>query len=126
MAGGLGIISDLSKTQVYELAEYYNNLKDQLIIPKRVFDKKPSAELKKDQYDPFDYSVVSPLVDEIIENGKNRDELIELGYDQMLVEEILKRIRSAEYKRKQAPPGIKITSKAFGLGRKMPIVNKYF
>ena len=126
MAGGLGIISDLSKVQVYELAEYYNSLKDQLIIPKRVLDKKPSAELKKDQYDPFDYSVVSPLVDEIVENGKNRDELIELGYAQTLVEEILTRIRSAEYKRKQTPPGIKITSKAFGIGRKMPIVNKYF
>jgi NAD+ synthetase len=126
MAGGLGIISDLSKMQVYELADYYNRLKDKLIIPKRVFDKIPSAELKKDQYDPFDYSVVSPLVDEIIENGKTRDELIELGYAQTLVDEIIKRIRSAEYKRRQAPPGIKITSKAFGIGRKMPIVNKYF
>jgi NAD+ synthase (glutamine-hydrolysing) len=126
MAGGLGLISDLSKMQVYQLAEYYNRLKGQLIIPKRVLDKKPSAELKRDQYDPFDYSIVSPLVDEIIENRKSRDELIEKGYAQTLVDEVLKRIRNAEYKRKQAPPGIKITSKAFGIGRKMPIINKYF
>ncbi len=125
MAGGLGVISDLSKTQVYKLAEYVNKSKGREIIPKRVFEKKPSAELREDQYDPFDYGVVSPLVDEIVENRRGREELFALGYKLELVDEILEKIRNAEYKRRQSPPGIKITRKAFGIGRKMPIVNKY-
>ncbi len=125
MAGGLGIISDLSKTQVYKLAEYVNKSKGRETIPKRVFEKKPSAELKEGQYDPFDYDIVSPIVDEIVEKKKGRDDLVALGYERELVSEILEQIRNAEYKRKQAPPGIKITRKALGIGRKMPIANKY-
>jgi len=84
-----------------------------------------SPELKENQYAPFDFSIVSPLVDEIIENRRSKLELIEMGYLKNVVEDIYRRVRRAEYKRWQAPPCIKITRKAFGIGWKMPIVNKY-
>ncbi len=125
MTGGIGALGDVSKLEVYKLAEYVNKKAGREIIPKNVFKKKPSPELKEGQYDPFDFSIVSPLVDEIIENRRSKQELIEMGYPKEVVEDIYRRIRRAEYKRWQAPPCIKITPKAFGIGWKMPIVNKY-
>jgi len=124
MSGGIAVIGDVSKSEVYALAEYYNRRRGFEAIPKSSISKIPSAELKPDQYDPFDYSVVSPMVDEIIENRRSITELISLGYGPKLAEEILSRIRSAEYKRRQAAPSIKITRKAFGIGWRMPIVNR--
>jgi NAD+ synthase (glutamine-hydrolysing) len=124
MSGGLAVIGDVSKSEVYALAEFYNRRRGFEAIPKCSITKIPSAELKPDQYDPFDYSVVSPLVDEIIENRRSVKELAGLGYDPSLAEEILSRVRSAEYKRRQAAPSIKITRKAFGIGWRMPIVNR--
>jgi len=125
MAAGLGALSDVSKKEVYELARHYNNKEGRTIIPETCFTKPPTAELKEGQVDPFDYAVVSPLVDEIVENRRTGKELVALGYDPALVADILRKVRSAEYKRRQAAPGIKITRKAFGIGWKMPIVNKY-
>jgi NAD+ synthase (glutamine-hydrolysing) len=124
MSGGIAVIGDVSKSEVYALAEYYNQRRGFEAIPKTSITKIPSAELKPDQYDPFDYPVVSPMVDEIIENRRSITELISLGYSPKLAEEILSRIRSAEYKRRQAAPSIKITRKAFGIGWRMPIVNR--
>jgi NAD+ synthase (glutamine-hydrolysing) len=124
MSGGIAVIGDVSKSEVYALAEYYNRRRGFEAIPKTSITKIPSAELKPDQYDPFDYPVVSPMVDEIIENRRSITELISLGYSPKLAEEILSRIRSAEYKRRQAAPSIKITRKAFGIGWRMPIVNR--
>jgi NAD+ synthase (glutamine-hydrolysing) len=124
MSGGIAVIGDVSKSEVYALAEYYNRRRGFQAIPKSSITKIPSAELKPDQYDPFDYSVVSPLVDEIIENRRSIKELAGLGYNSKLAEEILSRIRSAEYKRRQAAPSIKISRKAFGIGWRMPIVNR--
>jgi NAD+ synthase (glutamine-hydrolysing) len=124
MSGGLAVIGDVSKSEVYALAEYYNRRRGFDAIPKTSITKIPSAELKPDQYDPFDYAVVSPLVDEIIENRWSPKELTEMGYEPRLVDDILDRIRSAEYKRWQAAPSIKITRKAFGIGWRMPIVNR--
>jgi len=124
MSGGLAVIGDVSKSEVYALAEYYDRRRGFEAIPKSSITKIPSAELKPDQYDPFDYAVVSPLVDEIIENRRSVKELASLGYDPKLAEEMLSRIRSAEYKRRQAAPSIKITRKAFGIGWRMPIVNR--
>jgi NAD+ synthase (glutamine-hydrolysing) len=124
MSGGLAVIGDVSKSEVYALAEYYNRSQGREVIPRSSITKIPSAELKPDQYDPFDYSVVSPLVDEVIENRRSIEELADLGYNPKLAEEILDRIRSAEYKRRQAAPSIKITRKAFGIGWRMPIVNR--
>ncbi len=125
MTGGIGVISDLSKLEVYKIARYVNEKAEREIIPETVFMKRPSAELKEGQFDPFDYNIVSPLVDEIIENRRNKQELIEMGYSRETVKDTYKRIRNAEYKRWQAAPGIKVTPKAFGVGWKMPIVNKY-
>ena len=125
MSGGLAVIGDVSKMGIYELSEYYNLFRGFEAIPKNSITKIPSAELKPDQYDPFDYSVVSPLVDEIIEDRRSMKELVSLGYDQHLVKETLDRVRSAEYKRRQAAPSIKISRKAFGIGWRMPIVNRF-
>jgi len=124
MSGGLEVIGDVSKTQVYALARYYNQKSGRSVIPEGCFTKIPSAELKPDQFDPFDYAIVSPLADDIIENRLSRQELIARGYDPKVVDDSLRRARLAEYKRRQAAPAIKITKKAFGLGWKMPIVNK--
>jgi len=125
MAGGLGALGDVSKLDVYRLAKYVNERAREEIIPESVLLKKPSPELKLGQFDPFDFDVVSPLVDEIIENRRSKEELIKIGYSQPVVEDTFRRIRNAEYKRRQAVPCIKITAKAFGIGWKMPIVNKY-
>jgi NAD+ synthase (glutamine-hydrolysing) len=125
MAGGIVALGDVSKLEVYKLAKYVNEKAGREIIPKRVFEKKPSPELKDGQFDPFDFDIVSPLVDEIIENRRSKQELIAMGYPKEVVEDTYRRIRNAEYKRWQAAPCIKITRKAFGIGWKMPIVNRY-
>jgi len=124
MSGGLEVIGDVGKTQVYALARYYNRKSGRSVIPESSLRKIPSAELKPDQFDPFDYAMVSPLADDIIENRLSRQELVAKGYDPKVVDDSLRRARLAEYKRRQAAPVIKITKKAFGLGWKMPIVNK--
>ncbi|MEM4169839.1 MAG: NAD+ synthase, partial [Thermoproteota archaeon] len=123
MAGGIGALGDVSKLEVYNLARYVNEKSGKEIIPRRVFEKKPSPELKEGQYDPFDFSIVSPLVDEMVEERRGKRELIKAGYPEEVVEDVYRRIRNAEYKRWQAPPCVKITPKAFGIGWKMPIVN---
>ena len=125
MAGGIGALGDVSKLEVYKLAEHVNEKAGKEVIPKSVLEKKPSPELKECQFDPFDFDVVSPLVDEIIENRRSKRELIEMGYPREAVEDTYRRIRNSEYKRRQATPCIKITPKAFGIGWKMPIINKY-
>lgn len=125
MNGGLSVISDLSKTDVYALSRWVNENSDKERIPLNSIDKPPSAELKPNQIDPFDYDVVSPLVTALVDNQKSPSQLIKEGADPELVEDISKRIRINEYKRRQAAPGLRVTSKAFGMGRRVPIVNKY-
>ena len=125
MNGGLSVISDLSKTDVYALSRWVNENSDKERIPLNSIDKPPSAELKPNQVDPFDYDVVSPLVTALVDNQKSPSQLIKEGADPELVEDISKRIRINEYKRRQAAPGLRVTSKAFGMGRRVPIVNKY-
>jgi NAD+ synthase (glutamine-hydrolysing) len=125
MCGAIGVLADLSKEKVYALSRYYNRTNEQEIIPQRIIDRPPSAELKADQVDPFDYDVVSPLVDDIVVKGMTRDQLIQAGYDEELVDDILKRISLNEYKRSQAALCLKVTSKAFNRGWIHPIVNKF-
>ena len=125
MVGGIGALGDVSKLEVYRLAEYVNKKTCKQVIPQSVLEKKPSPELKPCQFAPFDFDVVSPLVDEIIENRRSKQDLIEMGYPREVVEDTFTRVRNTEYKRRQATPSIKITPKAFGIGRKMPMVNKY-
>lgn len=124
MSGGLSVIGDVSKMQVYELAQYYNE-KTKSVIPETVLTRYPTAELKEEQIDPFDYGIVSPLVDLIVEEHTSREKLINLGYDQELVDDILNRLYKNEYKRRQAAPVIKVTRKSFGIGRRYPIANEF-
>ncbi len=125
MVGGLAVISDLSKTDVYNLARWINKKAGREIIPENCINKPPSAELSPDQVDPFDYEVVSPLVDAIVEERKAPQELIVQGYDRELVEDIYRKVHRNEYKRRQAAPGIRVSAKAFGSGRRVPIVNHF-
>ena len=125
MAGALAVISDLNKSQVYAVSRWINYNIGRTIIPENTLTKAPSAELRPDQVDPFNYAVVSPLVDILITEQKSTDELCEMGYESSLVEELKNKIRLAEYKRRQAPPGLRVSPKAFGMGRRFPIVNQY-
>ena len=125
MSGGLGVLGDVGKLDIYRLARYVNRKAGRDVIPRAVLRKKPSPELKKGQVDPFDFEVVGPLVDEIVENRRGAAELAAMGFPPEAVADTLRRVRRAEYKRRQAAPCIKITRKAFGMGWKMPIVNKY-
>ena len=125
MNGGLSVISDLSKTDVYALSQWVNKKSGSERIPSNSINKPPSAELRPDQVDPFDYDIVSPLVTDLIDNQVSPSQLIEGGADPELVKDISRRIRLNEYKRRQAAPGLRVTSKAFGMGRRVPIINKY-
>ena len=125
MTGGVGAIGDVSKLEVYKLSEYVNRKGGRQIIPEGSITKKPSAELKEDQFDPFDFDIVSPMVDEIVANRRGKQELLDMGYPKDAVEDVYRRIRLSEYKRWQAPPCIRITKKSFGMGWKMPIVNHF-
>ena len=125
MNGGLSVISDLSKEDVYKLSRWINETSKEALIPENSINKSPSAELRPDQVDPFDYDIVSPLVSALIDNEKSPSELINNGADSDLVKNISNRIRINEYKRRQAAPGLRVSTKAFGMGRRVPIINKY-
>ena len=124
MIGALSVIADLSKNDVYAVSKWINK-HHQNCIPINSLLKPPSAELSPNQVDPFDYSVISPLVDNIIEKQKPFSVLINEGYEESLVQDIYKKIKISEYKRRQAPPGLRVSSKAFGTGRRYPIVNNF-
>jgi NAD+ synthase (glutamine-hydrolysing) len=125
LSGGLAVISDLSKDDVYALSKWVNVSAGVERIPQRCLTKPPSAELAPGQVDPFDYEVVSPLVNALVEEFRTPEELIADGADAQLVHDLYRRIRLNEYKRRQAPPGLRVTPKAFGVGRRIPIVNHY-
>lgn len=125
MSGGLAVISDLLKTDVYALARWVNRTAGFQRIPENCLSKPPSAELTEDQVDPFDYDLVSPLVSALVEEQASPEELIAAGNDPELVGDLYRRIRTNEYKRRQAAPGLRVSPKAFGLGRRIPIVNQY-
>lgn len=123
MCGGLAPISDLYKTRVYELARFINKQKE--IIPVEIINKVPSAELRPNQTDQDTlppYEVLDKILFYYIEESKEIKEIVALGFEENLVSKVLKMVDRAEYKRKQAPPGLKITQKAFGIGRRFPIV----
>ena len=124
MSGGLSVISDLNKDDVYGLAKWINKNKGDL-IPNSTLIKPPSAELSPDQVDPFDYEIISPLVDLIVEKQYSNEDLINEGFDKNLVKEISNKITVNEYKRRQAPIGIRVSKKAFGAGRRFPIINHF-
>ena len=124
MNGGLSVISDLSKRSVYKLSSWINSEKGD-IIPERSLNKPPSAELRPGQIDPFDYDIISPMVSALIDNERSPSQLVLNGSDPKTVKNISKRIRINEFKRRQAAPGLRVSSKAFGMGRRVPIINKF-
>ncbi len=126
MAGGLGVLGDVYKTQVYELAKYINS--DKEIIPINIIQKAPSAELRPNQKDSDslpDYAILDKILYQYIEKRLGPDEIKALGFDAVLVDRILKLVNTNEYKRNQFCPIIRVSSKAFGVGRRVPIVGKY-
>lgn len=126
MTGGLAVISDIPKTMVYNLARFVN--RDKEIIPSRIITKAPSAELKPDQIDQDDlppYEILDAILKEYIEAVKGVDELVQMGFDKRVVEDVILRVDRNEYKRHQAAPGLKVTSKAFGYGRRYPLAQRF-
>lgn len=123
MAGGLAVISDVYKTLVYDLCRYINRNKE--IIPRSIIDKLPSAELRPDQHDQQSlppYEILDRIIECYVEDLKSQEEIIsQEGLSKKVVEKVLKLINQNEYKRRQAPTGLKVTSKAFGVGRRFPI-----
>jgi NAD+ synthetase len=135
MNGGLGVIADVPKTMVYELARYINESGERKAgrggfpIPQDSLTKPPSAELRPNQTDQDTlppYDVLDAIIKRYIEEAKSTDEIIkETGYDEKLVREVVRKIDLNEYKRKQAPPCLRVTTKAFGIGRRVPIAQRY-
>ena len=128
MAGGFAVIKDVPKTLVYNLAAYRNSLGPRPIIPLRVIEKPPSAELRPNQKDTDSlppYEVLDPILQAYVEEDQSLKMILEKGFDRKLVEEVIRKVDLNEYKRRQAPPGVKITPRAFGKDRRLPITNRY-
>ncbi|HZP60527.1 MAG TPA: NAD(+) synthase, partial [Opitutaceae bacterium] len=132
MAGGLAVISDVFKTQIYSLARWINDNARahgrRPPIPQSSIDKPPSAELRPGQLDQDSlppYDVLDPILRGYVEEGLSRRDLVAQGFPEPLVNDIVRKVDLNEYKRKQAAPGLKITPLAFGVGRRIPIVQKY-
>jgi NAD+ synthetase len=126
MSGGLAVISDVPKQLVYQLADYVNRSRE--IIPSRTITKAPTAELKPEQKDQDDlppYEILDQVLELHLEEGEGKSEIVDRGFDEQMVSDILRRIRINEYKRKQAPLGLKVTTKAFGFGRRYPNVQNF-
>jgi len=126
MCGGLSVIGDLYKTEVFELCRYINREKE--IIPENIITKAPSAELRPNQKDSDslpEYDVLDEILKLYIEERKSPKQLIDLGFNEQLVNRVLKLVNTNEYKRKQFAPILRVSKKAFGMGRRMPIVGKY-
>ncbi|MBN2077212.1 MAG: NAD+ synthase [Dehalococcoidales bacterium] len=128
MAGGFGIIKDVPKTLVYELCRYRNSISNTEIIPETVITKAPSAELRPDQKDIDSlppYEILDPILTAYVEEDKSVEQIVALGIDEKDVRQAARLVDGSEYKRRQAPPGIKITPRAFGKDRRLPITNRF-
>ena len=127
MAGGFAVIKDVPKTLVYDLAHYRNSLSP--VIPERILTKPPSAELRPDQEDEADlpaaYAVLDPILKAYVEEDRSLWELVELGFDEETVRRVIRLVDQNEYKRRQSPVGIRITPRAFGRDRRLPITNRF-
>lgn len=126
MCGGISVLGDVYKTQVYELAEYINAIEE--VIPRSSITKPPSAELRPGQKDSDslpDYAVLDQILYEYIERRIGPSEIIARGFDEATVKRVLKMVNTNEWKRHQTPPILRVSPKAFGSGRRMPIVGKY-
>ncbi len=127
MAGGFSVIKDVPKTMVYGLARFRNELGPP-VIPKRILDRPPTAELKPNQKDEDSlppYTILDPILRAYIEEDRSLDEIVETGFDRATVSRVVRMVDSSEFKRRQSPIGVKITHRAFGKDRRMPITNGY-
>ena len=128
MAGGYAVIKDVPKMMVYKLAEYRNSLSENPPIPRSVLEKPPSAELRPDQKDQDTlppYSVLDPILKAYVEEDLSFDDIVGMGFDEEVVKRTIAMVDRSEYKRRQAPPGVKITPRNFGRDRRMPIANRF-
>ena len=128
MAGGFAVLKDVLKTLVYELCIYRNALGDRPVIPQSIIDKPPSAELRPGQKDVDSlppYEVLDPILKAYVEEDRSFEEMLAMGFERKTVERVMRLVDISEYKRRQAPPGVKITPRAFGRDRRLPITNRY-
>lgn len=126
MCGGVSVIGDIYKTEVYGISKYIN--KDKEIIPENIINKEPSAELRPDQKDSDSlpkYEILDPILFDYIEQRKSKKEIIEKYNDELMISKVIGLVNRAEYKRYQAAPVIRVSTKAFGMGRQVPIVSKF-
>jgi len=128
MAGGFAVVKDVLKTLLYDLANYRNTVEGRPLIPQTVIEKAPSAELSPGQKDVDSlppYDVLDPILKAYVEDDRSFDEIVAMGFDRKTVERVMRLVDISEYKRRQAPPGVKITPRAFGRDRRLPIINRY-
>ncbi len=128
MSGGYALIKDVPKTLVFDLCRWRNEQGDSPVIPPSIIERPPSAELRPDQQDTDSlppYEVLDPILEDYVENDMGIDGLIAKGYDEAIVRRVVHAVELSEYKRRQSPPGVKITPKSFDRDRRMPIVNRY-
>jgi NAD+ synthase (glutamine-hydrolysing) len=128
MAGGFAVLKDVPKTLVYELSRYKNKKEGRAVIPKNVFTKAPSAELRPNQKDEDSlppYPVLDPILQAYVEEDKGVEEIAKMGFKESLIKEVINMVDRNEYKRRQSPPGVKITHRALGKDRRLPVTNKY-
>jgi NAD+ synthase (glutamine-hydrolysing) len=128
MAGGFAVIKDVPKTLVYEICRWRNSIGATAVIPDRVLWKEPTAELKHDQKDSDTlppYSILDPVLKAYVEEEVSFEEILKMGCEPEAAKKVIRMVDKSEYKRRQSPPGIKITSRAFGRDRRFPITNRY-
>ncbi len=128
MAGGYAVLKDVPKTLVYELAKFRNRKEGRDLIPRRVFTKPPSAELRPNQKDEDSlppYPVLDPILQAYVEEDKGVEEIAKMGFKEGLIKHVINMVDRNEYKRRQSPPGVKITHRALGKDRRLPVTNKY-
>jgi NAD+ synthase (glutamine-hydrolysing) len=128
MAGGYAVLKDVPKTLVYELTKFRNKKEGKDLIPKRVFIKPPSAELRPNQKDEDSlppYPVLDPILQAYVEEDKGLGEIVKMGFKENMIKEVINLVDRNEYKRRQSPPGVKITHRALGKDRRLPVTNKY-
>ena len=128
MVGGFGTLNDVFKTTVYKLAQYINSKSDRELIPLSTIERAPTAELRPDQKDSDSlppYDVLDEILKRYIEEDKSLDQIVADGFDAQIVKDVIRLVDHNEFKRRQSAPGVKITPKAFGRDRRLPITNRY-
>jgi len=128
MAGGFAVIKDVPKTIVYQLAKYRNSTAGHEILPSNIINKAPSAELRPEQKDTDSlppYDLLDPVLTAYVEKDRSVEQIIGAGFEEEVVKKAARLVDTSEYKRRQSPPGIKITPRAFGRDRRLPITNRF-